>query len=80
MLRVILNGLTQPYVSVTCPRDWWQAVKYRWLPQWILRRWPARNVTWEAKRFCPHIVPEREPHVDFLLGARGQKPERTEHS
>lgn len=28
--------------SVRWPATWWDAFKVRWMPQWWLRRWPAK--------------------------------------
>jgi len=27
------------------PADWWQAIKDRWFPEWLLSRWPVRYKT-----------------------------------
>lgn len=29
-------------VEVRWPSDWWEAVKERWAPAWVLSRWPVR--------------------------------------
>jgi len=41
--------------EVRYPADWWQAFKRRWMPAFILRRWPVREtiVTVHAKAFYP---------------------------
>lgn len=31
------------------PRDWWEAVKARWAPHWLLRRWPVRLTRYEVE-------------------------------
>lgn len=38
------------------PRDWWQAVKQRWFPFWILRRWPVEY----TQIIAIHKFPEAE--------------------
>jgi hypothetical protein len=30
------------------PADWWEACKARWLPAWMLRRWPVRWTRWRG--------------------------------
>lgn len=32
------------------PSDWWSAFKFRWFPQWALRRWPPALTVIEAHR------------------------------
>ena len=41
------------------PRDWWQAVKERWFPKWLLERFPI-----EYKHF---IVDARIIYPDFKI-------------
>jgi len=54
------------------PDGWWQAVRERWWPAWVLRRWPVkyktididRTVTWHV---CPHVnVSGKRPHLLWL--------------
>ncbi|MBN1605857.1 MAG: hypothetical protein JW940_04455 [Polyangiaceae bacterium] len=39
--------------SVAFPADWWQALKERWAPKWLLRRWPVRRRVFDALAFYP---------------------------
>lgn len=47
--------------GIAYPKDWWQAFKARWFPQWALRRWPVkeRRVEWVVDIKCayPHFRP-----------------------
>lgn len=63
------------------PADWLQAVKERWAPRWIKRRWPVRYREHRVERtfyraMCPHIeIPHHqgnEVHFTFLRDAGGQ--------
>lgn len=55
---------------VEVPRDWWQALRERWLPAWWLRRHPVRCreiVTHHHYiRSCPHLVVEDKPHITWM--------------
>jgi hypothetical protein len=63
-------------VTVTVPRDWWEAVRERWIPKWWLKRWPVkyRTVTSgkdvKKYRVCPHVnVKTRDDtrHFEWLM-------------
>jgi len=45
--------------EVRWPANWWEAVKARFLPAWVLERWPVRYrcVTLTAREFYPKIGP-----------------------
>jgi hypothetical protein len=34
--------------SMRAPRDWWNAVKERWFPKWLLRKYPVQYTTQEV--------------------------------
>ena len=40
MLRQKIWGKKVEEVNIQYPRDWWQAVKERFAPKWLKRRWP----------------------------------------
>lgn len=48
--------------NVRYPRDWWQALKERWFPQWLKKRYPVeyevRNLDWRA------VYPDFAPSVE----------------
>jgi hypothetical protein len=57
--------------TVRWPADWVQALKARFLPQRLLKRWPVRYaervVATRVVRVCPHMnVPQHGPHVCYL--------------
>lgn len=31
----------KPFQTIEYPRDWWQAIKERWLPRWLLNKYPV---------------------------------------
>jgi len=37
----VLYGEEETEHTVVYPADWWQAVKERWFPVWLLRRYPV---------------------------------------
>jgi len=61
------------------PANWIEAVKDRWLPRWLKRRWPVRYEYLDVDRtiykaVCPHLKADpQQTHLHFLL-----KPEETE--
>lgn len=57
--------------SVQFPATWVQALKERWLPRWILRRYPVRYSSSPVRithvHVCPHInVKSDSPHIYWL--------------
>lgn len=46
------------------PMDWWEALKERWFPLWMIRRFPVRRrkITVEKNTWyvCPHLPYEAE--------------------
>lgn len=65
-------------VTVSWPADWWQAVKERWFPRWLLAKYPVKYAfrvvptTTVEHRYCPHIrTPPGDGDkvcFDYLLG------------
>jgi len=45
--------------EVRYPRDWWQAVRERFLPKWWLQRFPVQYHTWKADAHYPQLKLER---------------------
>lgn len=73
-LRSYVLGMkcsNKPGNIVRWPRNWWQAFKERWFPDWWIRRWPVQYSTavvngWNV---CPHLnVKAQGPHLMFMLG------------
>ena len=55
------------------PADWVQAVKERWLPRWILKRWPVRydRIDLDVQKYariCPHLEGNHHDCVMFMTG------------
>lgn len=65
------------------PADWWQAVKARWLPAWLLRRYPVQYRTIcvhkQIYRICPHLdlatPPGPQVHFDYLVHGTETPPQ-----
>lgn len=56
--RAVVTTFTVPgnrLAEYRYPRDWWQALKGRFAPQWALRRWPAREIVVEARALYPML-------------------------
>ena len=45
--------------EVRYPRDWWQAIRERFLPQQWLKRFPVQYHTWKADAHYPQLKLER---------------------
>jgi hypothetical protein len=67
----VLSGTTQvsvrgyiwgeELVDVSFPRDWWQAFKDRWFPQWLKRRFPVMKTRIEGMAYFPKLqLPDQE--------------------
>ena len=41
-LRGFLYGESVEKHTIKYPKDWWQALRERWFPRWVLNRWPVR--------------------------------------
>ena len=55
--KAVIDILTLHRPLCTHPRDWWQAFKERWFPQWMLDRWPPRYCHVEAEYKFPEMNP-----------------------
>ena len=47
--------------EIRFPADWWEAVKMRWMPKWMRRRWPVRftRYSFRAHLVFPDVKTER---------------------
>jgi hypothetical protein len=53
-------------VEIKYPRDWWEAAKERFAPQWALRRWPVRyrEHRIDLKAVFPEfVIPKMGPYI-----------------
>jgi len=48
-----MNILTQNIERYKWPRNWKEAVKERWLPAWILKRFPVKYTVIDVKAIYP---------------------------
>ncbi len=54
------------FVEARYPANWVQAVKARWAPAWVLKRWPVREI---VKRLSIH---DTYPHCGLNLEQYGK--------
>ena len=60
-----------PYMGsgpvVETPLNWKEAVKERWSPAWLKRRYPVRYKRWEAKHYFPNLPPSDRFRDNFSV-------------
>ena len=56
MVKLLVDIATQEEELHEYPEDWWQAIKERWFPKWLLRRYPVKY----AQVWAYHKFPELE--------------------
>ncbi len=80
-LIIRLDGFFYQKEHSTCkvetdgfPADWWEAVKERFFPEWLLKRYPVKYLTIKTKitnfviNKCPHInTMTDKDHIEFLI-------------
>lgn len=49
LLRKLLTDSKEVNEVIEVPTNWLEALKERWLPSWILRRWPVKTRKIETK-------------------------------
>lgn len=60
-------------VSKQWPRDWWQAVRERFMPQWWLLRHPVvyDEINIDERQFlavCPHVhIESPDRHIEWMV-------------
>lgn len=58
-------------VTVEYPKDWWQAFKERWAPEWAKKRWPVQyhKQVWQpAQMIATEMsVPPGMDHIDLMV-------------
>jgi hypothetical protein len=62
------------------PKDWWEALKERWFPEWAKKRWPVEYVVIDIHEYkyavCPHVPTEGTMvHYEWLKGASMENPD-----
>jgi len=56
--------------EILVPRDWWQHVKERFAPKWLLKRFPVLQTSYvmQADAYYPDIaIPDRKAFVDVFI-------------
>ena len=92
MLKIEKDFLTQEWIAkirgfvwskedvvetIKFPSDWWQAVKERFFPLFLRKKFPVKHkfVVVKTVRTCPHIDFPKDSyksHIQFLSGKRGK--------
>lgn len=50
--------------EIRYPKNWVEAIKQRWAPEWFLKRYPVKYTVYDAKVFYPDIViPDHQEYV-----------------
>lgn len=60
-LRVYLYGIDHKGVEIKYPRDWVEALKERWLPEWLKKRYPVKYTV--RKINFREIYPKIQPKI-----------------
>lgn len=65
---------TAIFDTVQIPKDWWEAVKERFFPKFLLLRYPVKYRIIQSKivtnitKTCPHLnIASDKDHIDFLI-------------
>lgn len=74
-LDAYLNGKQQEveHTEITYPIDWFEAFKERWLPVWLLKKYPVKyqthKIVTKITKICPHLdVPnDVQSHLVWLM-------------
>lgn len=68
-LSTILQGETLEKVEFKYPEDWFQAVKERFFPKWLLKRYPVKYITkcLEARAVYPRLSLKNQEHKLLFL-------------
>jgi hypothetical protein len=71
MLKIYLWGEDLGNVIFETPLNWWEAVKERWFPSWLSKRYPVKykRVYCKATAIYPQLnLPSltNEPHITIL--------------
>ena len=53
--------------EIKYPLNWVQAFRERWLPQFILRRWPVKYHIWKVDLLYPEVDSEKKLHPQLAL-------------
>jgi hypothetical protein len=71
MLYSTVRYAEQKCEPVIYPADWWQAVKERFAPVWLRKRWPVQHRVWEPFVIYPEIALPREKHYIHIREISG---------
>ena len=71
-----LAGKVTDSKEAVYPANWWEAVKERWMPRRLRRRFPIKQtvVTLEASAFYPSVrIPNHNPFVQVTINKTSGK-------
>ena len=76
--QVTENEYVESNIEIKYPETWWDAFKERWLPNFLLKRYPVKYIEFDTPRIiihktyhvCPHINQKfpSASHISFLTG------------
>lgn len=68
-IRAEIYGKQLRHEEIKYPLTWWDALKERWYPKWLLRKYPAKykTIVLDIKELYPEIsAPDRNPIIHLL--------------
>lgn len=73
-IETYMLGLADKRITIhkQWPKTWWDALKLRWFPRWLLEYMPVEYERIDIdeqiyKAVCPHIdVPDNRQHLEFF--------------
>ena len=71
MARMFGESLLSGDDAIEYPANWIEALKERFAPEWLKRRWPVRYERWEAVALYPSLSLPDEKHVIQLKTCDG---------
>jgi len=63
LVQMIQRIAVQTECVARYPKDWVQAVKARWAPEWFKRRYPVQEHVIDLKVLYPKVALPRQGHV-----------------
>ena len=76
--KAFILGMPDEEIHVVYPRDWIQAVKHRFAPMWILKRWPIEWTEIREKRF-EKVFLSLHPEKTIRIEGEERSPILPEH-
>lgn len=62
IVRMVVNLPVQKLPEIRYPASWREALKERFAPAWVLKRWPVRYIVWDVKVVYQDIALPKNRH------------------